>query len=120
MPATTTTSVAILNLFTTEKYFESFEVECWNSAETVLIASQTIGGTWDSSTSKWKQLNPLYFDGLTIGTVYHFRSRVRSQSGGTPSSWSSFAAETAGDSTPPSVTFTGSAKVTAAGIAFKV
>lgn len=106
MPPTLTSTIAVCNLESAEKYLALFEVECWNSARTTLIAGPlTMEGEWDSAASRWKQKNPLYFRGLVRGTTYSFRSRVIPQGGGPASAWSAWADETAGDITAPAPTY---------------
>jgi hypothetical protein len=119
MPATNTATVAILNLYTAEKYFAKFEVECWDAAEITRIDSILVDGKWDSSTSKWIQQDAAFFNGLTMGTIYHFRARVIPQGNGVASSWSAFTPETAGDSTAPTITIASASNTaTSSGVNF--
>ena len=103
-------TIFVANLETTERYFHLFEVECYDSGRTTLIAGPfTATGEWDG-TSKWKQKDPIFFRGLTLGTTYSFRSRVLTQAGGPASAWSAWVDETAGDTTAPNPSYSATAR----------
>lgn len=103
-------SLVVANLETTERYFHLFEVECWNSARTLIqLGPLTVGGEWDG-TSKWKQKDPLFFRGLTLGTTYSFRVRILTKDGGPASAWSAWVDETAGDTTAPNPSYSATAR----------
>ena len=101
-----TASIVVGNLATTEKYFDHFEIECWNSGRsTKILGPFSAPGEWNSSTGQFEQRGLVYFRGLTKGTVYSFRSRVWPKGGGPASTWTSWADETAGDTTAPATTY---------------
>lgn len=83
---------------------------------TLVLGPYHIAGKWVAASGLWIQQDPLYVRGLTLGQIYAFRARVQIKSGGPPSSWTPFAQITAGDTTPPSQTYSPTVTVTAAGL----
>lgn len=108
-------TVAVGQLETTETLFHRFEIECWDSTRTTLQLTRRVQGHWDDSSETYKQSAVVLFTGLTLGTIYSFRTRVLCRDGGPASDWSSWQDETAGDTAAPNPTYSPTTHVTIGG-----